>query len=108
MTQTTIRVQMQQRADTAANWTAENPSLRRGEIGYEYDTGRIKIGDGTNAWNSQSYVDGFGADFLTNPQTLSIDSTIPINTNAAALGPSYTIGTGVTLTVSTGSFFRLI
>lgn len=108
MTQTTIRVQMQQRADTAANWTAENPYLRTGEIGYETDTGRIKIGDGTNAWNSQPYVDGFGAEYMANPQTLTLNTTIPINTNAGALGPSYTIATGVTLTVSTGSFFRLI
>lgn len=46
--------------------------------------------------------------FLSNPQTLSSDTTIASSTNAGALGPSYTIATGVTLTISTGSFFRVI
>jgi len=44
----------------------------------------------------------------SNPQTLSTDTTIPSSTNAGVLGPSYTIATGVTLTISTGSFFRVI
>jgi hypothetical protein len=44
-----------QRRDTAANWTAENPTLLAGEIGIESDTGKIKIGDGTTAWNSLAY-----------------------------------------------------
>lgn len=49
---------MQQRRDTAANWTSNNPTLRDGEIGYEKDTGYIKIGDGSTAWTSLGYVDG--------------------------------------------------
>jgi len=48
------------------------------------------------------------ADYLSNPQTLSSNTTIPSSTNAGVLGPSYTIATGVTLTISTGSFFRVI
>ena len=32
-----------------------NPTLGAGEIGIETDTGRIKIGDGSTAWNSLSY-----------------------------------------------------
>lgn len=108
MTQTNVRVQMQQRADLAANWTSANPTLLSGEIGYETDTGKIKIGNGSTAWNSRPYVDGFGSQYFTNPQSLTLDATIPINTNAVAFGPSYTIATGVTLTVSSDSFFRLI
>tara|TARA_R100001509_G_scaffold65817_2_gene36475 strand:+ start:340 stop:2235 length:1896 start_codon:yes stop_codon:yes gene_type:complete len=49
---------MQQRRDTAANWTSNNPTLRDGEIGYEKDTGYIKIGDGSTAWTSLAYIDG--------------------------------------------------
>lgn len=41
---------MQQRRDTAANWTAANPILAAGEIGWESDTDQFKIGDGVNAW----------------------------------------------------------
>jgi len=55
MTQTTIRVQMAQREDTAANWTSANPILLSGEIGYENDTTKLKIGDGTTNWNSLAY-----------------------------------------------------
>ena len=49
---------MQQRRDTAANWTSNNPTLKDGEIGYEKDTGYLKIGDGSTAWTSLGYIDG--------------------------------------------------
>ncbi len=45
----------QSKRDTAANWTSNNPILLSGEWGYETDTGKIKIGDGSTAWNSISY-----------------------------------------------------
>lgn len=51
---------------------------------------------------------GGSTDYLSNPQTLSSNTTIPSSTNAGVLGPSYTIATGVTLTISTGSFFTVI
>lgn len=44
-----------QRRDTAANWTAVNPVLADGEIGYETDTAKWKFGDGVTAWNSLVY-----------------------------------------------------
>lgn len=43
------------RSDTAANWAANNPILGMGEIGYETDTGYIKIGNGTDHWNDLNY-----------------------------------------------------
>lgn len=47
---------IQLRRDTTANWTSSNPTLSQGEIGYELTTGKIKIGTGTTAWNSLSYL----------------------------------------------------
>lgn len=47
---------IQIRRDTAANWSAANPVLGQGEEGYETDTGKIKLGDGTTAWNSLGYA----------------------------------------------------
>ena len=41
---------------TAAEWTAENPKLGVSELGFERDTGKIKVGDGTTAWSSLPYV----------------------------------------------------
>ena len=47
-----------QRRDTAANWTAENPTLLAGEIGIESDTLKWKVGNGGTAWNSLAYIPG--------------------------------------------------
>ena len=52
----TLTSLMQQRRDSAANWTANNPTLLDGEIGYETDTGKIKIGNGSDAWTALSYA----------------------------------------------------
>ena len=76
MTATTIRVQMAQRKDTAANWTSANPILLSGEIGYETDTKKFKIGNGSSNWNSLAYLpipDGSGN--LTITGNLEIGST---------------------------------
>lgn len=56
MAATEIKVQMQQRRDTAAGWTSADPTLLNGEVGYETDTGYIKIGNGSTAWTSLAYV----------------------------------------------------
>jgi hypothetical protein len=52
------------RRDTAANWTAENPTLALGEPGFEQDTNKLKIGDGETAWTLLDYASG-GSDSLT-------------------------------------------
>lgn len=45
--------------DTAANWTADNPTLPAGWEGVESDTGLEKHGDGLTAWNSLGYSVGY-------------------------------------------------
>lgn len=52
---------LQNRRDTAANWTSNNPTLAAGEIGYETDTAKFKIGDGATAWSSLAYAYAAGA-----------------------------------------------
>lgn len=47
---------MQQKRGTASQWTTSNPLLLAGEIGFETDTNKMKIGDGTNYWNDLSYI----------------------------------------------------
>jgi hypothetical protein len=46
---------MQQRRGTASQWTSADPILNVAEIGYETDTNKFKIGDGTNHWSDLSY-----------------------------------------------------
>ncbi len=50
----TTRIQL--RRDTAANWTSANPTLYAGEAGFETDTGKFKVGNGSTAWASLGYA----------------------------------------------------
>lgn len=43
------------RRGPATEWTTDNPVLHNGEPGYEDDTGRLKMGDGVQAWNDLDY-----------------------------------------------------
>jgi Major tropism determinant N-terminal domain len=49
---------LQQKRGLSSDWTTKNPSLLPGELGFETDTLKFKIGTGTSAtpWNSLSYV----------------------------------------------------
>jgi microcystin-dependent protein len=46
---------MQQRRGTAQQWTTNNPILAAGEIGFEFDTKKFKIGNGQLEWNDLEY-----------------------------------------------------
>ncbi len=54
-----MATRMQQRRGTAAQWVSTNsgagPILNAGEIGWESDTNKFKIGDGTNTWAALDY-----------------------------------------------------
>ncbi len=50
-----MATRMQQRRGTAAQWTSANPILNAGEMGWESDTNKFKIGDGTNHWADIDY-----------------------------------------------------
>ena len=54
-----MATRMQQRRGTAAQWVSTNngdgPILEAGEIGFETDTGKFKIGDGVNPWADLDY-----------------------------------------------------
>ncbi|ADD81003.1 tail fiber protein [Rhodococcus phage ReqiPoco6] len=43
------------RRATKSQWSVANPVLAAGEIGYEIDTNKLKIGNGTSAWSSLKY-----------------------------------------------------
>ena len=49
---------IQVRRGTASQWTTANPTLAAGEIGFESDNFKIKIGNGSTAWNSLAYAAG--------------------------------------------------
>jgi Major tropism determinant N-terminal domain len=46
----------QNRGRTAAQFTAENPTLAAREFGVETDTLKVKVADGVTAWNGLDYI----------------------------------------------------
>ncbi len=54
----TLSARIVLRSGKATDWTTNNPVLLAGEIGYELDTGLLKIGDGVKAWKELSYFKG--------------------------------------------------
>jgi hypothetical protein len=50
-----MATRMQQRRGTASQWTSANPILNAGEMGWESDTNKFKIGDGINHWADLDY-----------------------------------------------------
>ena len=76
-----ISGKIQFRRDTAANWTSKNPTLLAGELGYETDTHKGKVGDGSTAWKNLPYV------WKTTVATGSTNGTIAVDgTDVAVKG----------------------
>jgi len=47
---------IQVKRGTASSWTSANTVLAAGEIGFETDTRKFKVGDGSNNWTSLNYA----------------------------------------------------
>lgn len=80
--------QIQMRRGTAAAWTSANPTLAAGELGVETDTRQCKMGDGSTAWTSLTYVATPISAFI-----LTLMNDADATTARATLG--LTIGTNV-------------
>jgi len=53
-----MAIKVQLRRGTAAQWSSANPLLAEGELGLELDTGKFKVGNGTQNWNALVYASG--------------------------------------------------
>lgn len=96
------------RRDGSSNWESQNPVLLLGEPGYETDTGKFKIGDGSSMWSDLNYyigaTGGTGSTGVTGP-TGSIGVTGPTGAGGTGANTFYgnqTIvgGTSGTLIIS--------
>lgn len=51
-----MTIKIKHKRGTASSITTANPTLAAGELAFETDTRRFKVGDGTTAWSSLAYV----------------------------------------------------
>jgi hypothetical protein len=76
-------VRIQVRRDTASNWNSNNPTLLAGEHGYETDTKKYKIGDGTSTWTALGYKNEVSS-LVNGPGSMSGQGGKAIRVNAGA------------------------
>lgn len=70
----------------------ENPVLLKGEIGYEEETGKYKIGDGLSAWNDLDYSLNFFKELLLEDLT-KITNVLNITKDSFNFGKENTVET---------------
>ena len=95
-----VQTQIQARRGTAATWTSTNPTLAAGETGFETDTGKFKIGDGSTAWAALAYnTNGATASPLTTKGDLFTYSTtnarLAVGNNGESLVADSSTSTGL-------------
>ena len=97
--------QIQLRRDTAADWTSNNPTMAAGEFGWESDTNRFKIGDGSTAWTSLGYADTLKSlgDMTITGSTISAPSNGDLTLTTSGSGSvvvddTFKIGSGAGVT----------
>ena len=88
--QTLSGVTIMLRNDTASNWTTANPTLSKGEFGFENDTRKFKVGDGVTAWTSLGYVGIYEIPIATSSvggvtTTASGAGTVAVNSSTGAM-----------------------
>ena len=92
-----VVTQIQIRRGTASQWTSANPTLASGEWGFETDTNKAKIGNGSTAWNSLAYIitgaigtvtsvtagTGLSGGTITGSGTIAIDTSVTADLSTA-------------------------
>ena len=100
---------------TASSWTSANTVLAAGEVGFETDTKKMKVGDGSTAWTSLTYTvtdgdisgvtagTGLSGGGNSGAVTLAIDSTVATLTGTQALTNKTLTSPIINNAVNTGS-----
>lgn len=93
-----MAVKIQFRRGTVTEWATANPILSQGEVGYEFDTGKFKVGNGSSPWNALPYSSG-----PTGPTGPSSTATVGVVTTLAP-GSSATVSNTGTATAAVYNF----
>lgn len=117
-----MSVKIQLKRTTASAWTSLNPTLDVGEIGFETDTKKFKIGDGSTVWTSLPYsitanlasgtlndlgdvtiTSAANGDFLRWNGSAWINDAVNLSTDTVgSFVQSLVAGTGITLANNSG------
>jgi hypothetical protein len=108
---------IQVKRGTASAWTSANTVLTAGEIGFESDTKKMKVGDGSTAWTSLAYTatdgditavvagTGLSGGSTSGSATLAIDTSVVVDKTTAQTLTNKTLTSPVltTPTISTAT-----
>ena len=76
-----IKTTFQVKRGTAARWEELNPILNPGEPGFEMDTFKLKIGDGSTPWKELPYVNDIDiSKYITIEDIINGDVILPVAT----------------------------
>jgi len=117
-----VVTQVQVRRGTASQWTSANPTLASGEWGFETDTGKVKIGNGSSAWNSLGYTGagdiegvtastGLSGGGTSGTVSLSIDTAVTADLSTAQTLTNKTLTDpkiNLTLNAQTGTTYTFV
>jgi len=86
---------IQVRRGTASQWTTSNPVLSAGELGFETDTTKFKIGDGTTNWAGLDYLDYTDARVDDRIAVASVGDLSDVDTTGATDGDVLAFDSGL-------------
>lgn len=74
----TLKVKIQNRRSTSAEWESQNPLLLDGEIAIvrDGDETRLKVGDGINNYNDLPFIDEHLRNILSNEITIDLNGAV--------------------------------
>ena len=69
-----MATKIQIRRDTSSNWSTNNPVLSAGEFGYETNTSKLKVGNGTDTWNNLDYISASTLELVSELEDFGVKS----------------------------------